>query len=265
MTWEHPVNRSRRLDRTAFTQATQNKLPENIVNKIFSYKEAMNYLRNKYQNKIGNSKLSPHSRSVMNEKLNRYTRWLANSNSGITTPAKLTAIHKSMTTMGSGESKMYNRYITKIKTKNHVNDLRRYITAARKSKFAGFKSYKMASDFLKQNSKTRNEVINAINRGVHQYQIIGMIGNRDDMLNILKRDINKEIFRKQQTIRNHEYNIAKLSKKPSKKQTSKRSRAMIEIENLKKHVNSLQNQKRKLENMTTATLKNKIKNRSSNN
>ena len=265
MTWEHPVNRSRRLDRTAFTQATQNKLPENIVNKIFSYKEAMNYLRNKYQNKIRRSKLNPHSHSVMNEKLNRYTSWLANSNSGMTTPAKLRAIHKSMTTMSSAKSKLYNGYITKIKSKNHVNDLRRYITTARKSKSVGLENYKMVTNFLKQNSKTRNEVINAINRGANQYQITGMIGNRDDMLNILKRDINKEIFRKQQTIRNHEYNIAKLSKKPSKKQTSKRSRAMIEIENLKKHVNSLRNQKRKLENLTTATLKNKIKNRSSNN
>ena len=261
MTWEHPVNTSRRLDRTAFTQATQNKLPENIVNKIFSYKEAMNYLRNKYQNKIRNSQLSPHSRSVMNKKLNRYTHWLANSNSEMITRAKLRAIHTSMTTMDSNESEMYNRYITKIKTRNHFNDLHRYIIAARKSKIPAFTSYKFATGFLKQNSKTRNEVINAINRGATRSQIVGVIGNRDDMLSILKRDINREIIRERQTIRRYENNISKLNKK----QTRKRSRTMIEIENIKKRVNSLQNQKRKLENLTTATLKNKIKNLSSNN
>lgn len=269
--WEHPAITRTRKQRAAFTQATQNKLPRNVVNKIFSYREAANYLKNMYRNNINN------------KQQNAYTRWLvnSNSNSNLNLSNKLKMIHEMMINFDPTAARIISKHLNLIKSMNDARDLKNFIRNIRmttrrlnydeKTKLIENSTLRK---FLKHNSNTRNKVFNAFSQNNTYPKIIGLIGNRQDMLITLKNRINKKILGVKETIANHKLRLEKVQKnlnqgnrfirirdgKPGTKNEiqnmMKRRRASIEM--MENRVKSHENKKRKLENLTTATLRNHL-------
>lgn len=251
-TWEHPLNKKRRLNRTAFREATKNALPRNVVNKIFSYKEAANYLRNTYP-------------LAHNQVRNAYTRWLTNSNSKMNTSEKLKFIDKSINSIGHGQTA---KYINLINSEHQLSKLTKYlILVERKSPRSISKKLterEFVRKFLKQNDTTTKEIFNVFkNRRLwwnDLHKIIGLIGNRDDMLKILKGRLNQTIQEKQKMVNSFEKSAAWKKKRP-------RTRGQMvylnghgrALESLKTDLSNIKRQKSNLQNLKTSTLRNKIK------
>lgn len=255
-TWEHPLNKKRRLNRTAFREATKNALPRNVVNKIFSYKEAANYLRNTYP-------------LAHNQVRNAYARWLTNSNSkmNMNTSEKLKFIDKSINSIGYGGTA---KYINLINSKHQLSKLTEYLTLVGK-KSPGSISKQLTErefvrKFLKQNDTTTKEIFNVFrnarllwNRS-QLHKIVGLIGNRDDMLKILKGRLNQTIQEKQKMVNTFEKSAAAKKKRPRTRgqMVYLNSHGRV-LERLKTDLSNIKRQKSNLQNLTTSTLRNKIK------
>lgn len=256
-TWEHPLNKKRRLNRTAFREATKNALPRNVVNKIFSYKEAANYLRNTYP-------------LAHNQVRNAYTRWLTNSNSkmNMNTSEKLKFIDKSINSIGHGHTA---KYINLINSKHQLSKLTEYLRLVGGRTVMRLTSNKLTErefvrKFLKQNDTTTKEIFNVFrNRRLwwnhsQLHKIVGLIGNRDDMLKILKSLINQTIQEKQKMVNTFEKSAAAKKKRPRTRGHMLYLNAHGRVlERLKTDLSNIKRQKSNLQNLTTSTLRNKIK------
>ena len=234
------------LARNAFTQATKNALPKNIVNKIFTYKEASNYLRNKFK------KIST------NEQVSAYTRFLVNSNSKMNTSEKLEIIEKMITYLGANGAK----YMNLINSTDKVDELLDYKRLAdRHYSLREFNSVNYARKFLKQNQPVRKKVLNIMNGRDPKYtEIIALMGTRQEILKMLKNNLNADILHTR--IQLHSMNKA-LRASNSKPLTRKRKmfsdKYKTEYKNMVKRLRIVEKQKNNLDKLTTATLRNKIK------
>jgi len=255
-TWEHPLNKKRRLNRTAFREATKNALPRNVVNKIFSYKEAANYLRNTYP-------------LAHNQVRNAYTRWLTNSNSkmNMNTSEKLKFIDKSINSIGHGHTA---KYINLINSKHQLSKLTEYLRLVGEKSPGSIKKQlterEFVRKFLKQNDTTTKEIFNVFrNRRLlwnrsQLHKIVGLIGNRDDMLKILKGRLNQTIQTKQKVLNNTEKSAAASKKRPRTRGQVKLNNTYGRVVNIRRSgIQNLKRQKSNLQNLTTSTLRNKIK------
>lgn len=257
-TWEHPLNKKRRLNRTAFREATKNALPRNVVNKIFSYKEAANYIRNTY----------PHAH---NQVRNVYTHWLTNSNSkmNMNTSEKLKFIDKSINSIGHTQTA---KYINLINSEHQLSKLTKYlILVEQKSPRSILKKLterEFVRKFLKQNDTTTKEIFNVFrNRNLwwndsQLHKIIGLIGNRDDMLKILKGRLNQTIQEKQKMVNSFEKSTAWKKKRPRTRGQMVYLQRDVDgrvLERLKTDLSNIKRQKSNLQNLKTSTLRNKIK------
>tara|TARA_B100000085_G_scaffold164118_1_gene149194 strand:+ start:94 stop:906 length:813 start_codon:yes stop_codon:yes gene_type:complete len=255
-TWEHPLNKKRRLNRTAFREATKNALPRNVVNKIFSYKEAANYLRNTYP-------------LAHNQVRNAYTRWLTNSNSKMNTSEKLKFIDKSINSIGYTQTA---KYINLINSEHQLSKLTKYLILVEKrsprSILKPLTEREFVRKFLKQNDTTTKEIFNVFrNRNLYLnasqlHKIIGLIGNRDDMLKILKGRLNQTIQEKQKMVNSFEKSTARKKKRPRTRGQVVYLQRDVDgrvLERLKTDLSNIKRQKSNLQNLKTSTLRNKIK------
>jgi hypothetical protein len=234
------------LARNAFTQATKNALPKNVVNKIFTYKEASNYLRNRFKS------------IKTNEQVSAYTRFLVNSKPKINTSQKLEIIEKMITYLGAKGPK----YINLINSLDKVIELRDYThLSERHYNLREFNSVNYARRFLKQNQPVREKVLNIMSgRDPKAKEIIALMGTRQEILKMLKNYLNEDILRTRLEL--HSINKAL---RASQNKPSTRKRKMLydkyntEFKNMVKRLRTAEKQKNNLDSLTTATLRNKIK------
>lgn len=234
------------LARNAFTQATKNALPKNVVNKIFTYKEASNYLRNRFK------------AIKTNEQLSAYTRFLVNSNPKMNTSQKLEIISKMMTYLPVNGV----LYINLMNSADNVNELFGYIDLSKRNyNLREFKSVNFARRFLKQNKPVREKVLTIMSGRDPKYtEILALLGTRQEILKILKNDLNADILRTRTELH---FMTKALRKSKNKPMTRKRKmfydKNKIEFKNTVKRLRTVEKQKNNLDNLTTATLRNKIK------
>lgn len=234
------------LARNAFTQATKNALPKNIVNKIFTYKEASNYLRNKFK------------QIKTNEQVSAYTRFLVNSNTKMNTSQKLEIISNMITYYGANGGK----YINLINSADKVHELLEYnLLSERHYQLKEFNSVNYARRFLKQNQPVREKVINIMSgRDPKAKEIIALMGTRQEILKILKNDLNAYIERERKRLLSLEKALQASENKPStRKRKMFYDKYKTEFINNVKRLRAVDKQKNNLDKLTTATLRNKIK------
>jgi hypothetical protein len=188
--WEHPFNVKRRKERAAFSQSTKNKLPRNIVNKIFGYKEALNIL---------NDQASPRYNYFTNNKRAKVARWMSDSNvKDMNSSEKVYTIKRHLSRIANHESHMktYINHLHLVNSKNKLDDLLHFakihVLYRTPIRLTGEK-------FMNLNTPTRRKVLNMINAKPttteEYYKIIATIGDREHIITLLLGRLNKNKFR----------------------------------------------------------------------
>jgi hypothetical protein len=175
--WEHPFNVKRRKERAAFSQSTKNKLPRNVVNKIFGYKEALNILNDQV------------SQYFTDNKRAKVARWMSDSNvKDMNSSEKVYTIKRHLSRIANSESQMktYINHLHLVNSKNKLDDLLHFakihVLNRTPIRLTGEK-------FMNLNTPTRRKVLNMINakpRTTEEYyKIIATIGDREHMITLL--------------------------------------------------------------------------------
>jgi hypothetical protein len=253
--WEHPFNKKRRLERAAFSQSTNNKLPKNMVNKIFDYKEILNELRlrntsrnfRRYSNKEGSNMRS------------KMAHWVANTNvPGMNSSEKLKTLLVDVHSLASGffppESlELYIDHLQLVNSRNRMTDLEWFARtlasseAAKRRKNIGL----TPSKFLKLNAPSRGKVLNILERDKNmerlhtKYQIMAIIGNRQEMIKAVRMHLNRGINMKQRAQKKFLGNARPVN------EANRKTKERFEME-----LRVARKRKRNLNNLSTQGLKN---------
>jgi len=246
--WEHPFDKKRRLERTAFSQAINNKLPRNMVNKIFGYKEIMNELSG--YNTPG---------TLNNARLSKMAHWIANAPvQGMNSSEKLRALRTVMNEIGHLNFPYSNREVQKSILDLYIDNLK-FVNSKEKLKnllsfvqpLSGFDRIYMkyigltSSKFFNLNTPTRRKVLNLMKDIPYtQREILAIIGNRQEMIKAIRTDLNLLIKRKQNVLKRITGNA------PAVTETNRKVKERIDRE-----LREVRKRKRNLNNMSTGSLK----------
>jgi hypothetical protein len=248
--WEHPFDKKRRLERTAFSQAINNKLPRNMVNKIFGYKEIMNELSG--YNTPG---------TLNNARLSKMAHWIANAPvQGMNSSEKLRALRTVMNEIGHLNFPYSNREVQKRLLDVYIDNLK-FVNSKEKLKnllsfvqpLSGFDRRYMkyigltSSKFFNLNTPTRRKVLNLVKDIRYPgpgREIIAIIGNRQEMIKAIRNDLNYVIKRKQNVVKRNFGNA------PAVTETNRKVKERIDRE-----LREARKRKRNLNNMSTGSLK----------
>jgi len=242
--WEHPFNKKRRLERTAFSQAINNKLPRNMVNKIFGYKEIMNELPS----------------TLNNARRSKMAHWIANAAvPGMNSSDKLRALRIVMSKIGhlnfpmnknNEQQRVLDVYIDHLKfvnSKEKLNNLLSFVQPF-SSRWDGkvMKNIGLTpSTFFNLNTPTRRKVLNLMKDIPYtQREILAIIGNRQEMIKAIRRDLNYVIKKKQNVVKRIFGNA------PAVTETNRKVKERIDRE-----LREVRKRKRNLNNMSTGSLK----------
>jgi hypothetical protein len=248
--WEHPFNRKRRLERAAFSQSTNNKLPRNMVNKIFGYKEILNELRLR-NTSINFLRYSDKKASNLRSKM---AHWVANTNvPGMNSYEKLKTLLSGVHSLGRGlfpgSLELYIDHLHLVNSKDKMNDLERFSqTLASREAAKSIKNIGLTpSKFLKLNTPSRRKVLNIINGDKNmayrstKHQIIAIIGNRQNMIKVVRMHLNRDINMKQRAQK----------KLLGNAEANKKTKERFDME-----LRAARKRKRNLNNLSTQSLKN---------
>lgn len=226
--WEHPSNKKRRLERTAFIQSTKDKLPRNVVNKIFGYKEALNLLHG-----LG-------YRFMNNHNANKLATWLAGPNvNGMNSSDKWEFLKQliSRARNRANAGRVLNHYIRHLhlaNSKRKLQDLLSlFIIFDERSSylyggaFVGTQSARddTAKKLMKlNNTESRQKVLKLLERGrgeENYYEVLATLGNREEMIRALRIKLNTQLKEtpepKQRSLRKRKRDLNTMSTQNLKK------------------------------------------------
>ena len=203
MTWEHPFNKKRRLERTAFNQATGYKIPINIIRKIFSYKDAMNYIMEKFKHFRGS-----------NTDLRHMAKWLVNSktnNMSIETKMRIISHYLSHDYQVIPNTV----YLKHVNSTEDYYDLASYFNSRRginkrfRDNFSNMYTDSTLAKFMNKNTSIRKKILIDMynihkihhNRAKNKeaklleghFKVFARIGNKDAMMKLVRYKINEEM------------------------------------------------------------------------
>ena len=171
MTWEHPFNKKRRLERTALNKATGYKIPKNIIRKIFSYKDAMNYIGEETKFRGSNSEL----RNV--------AKWFVNSKNNMNTETKKKIINRYFNY--SDHERIPIVHLKLVNSEKKYDDLLRYFSfhyngydIRPTDNFSNMYTDTTVAKFTNKNASIRKQILNDMANVKKMYRLRRLNSNR---------------------------------------------------------------------------------------